>query len=79
MEVQTPYLISNGDDGTGSSVSVTYDIDTAVIEMVVLGRWTRRLALEIYTAFRKCLAEHPSAIIVNLHRLKDPSADSAAM
>jgi hypothetical protein len=79
MEVHPPYLLGNGDHENGSGVSVTYDIDTAVIEMVVAGRWTKRLALDIYTALCKCLAEHPSAIIVNLHHLDDPSADSAAM
>jgi anti-sigma regulatory factor (Ser/Thr protein kinase) len=50
-----------------------------VIEVVVLGRWTRRLALDIYMSLRKCLAEHPSAIIVDLHHVKDPGAASAPM
>jgi anti-sigma regulatory factor (Ser/Thr protein kinase) len=79
MEVHPPYLLGNGDDQTGSRVSVLCDVDTAVIEMVVLGRWTRGLALDTYTTLRKCLAEHPSAIIVDLGHLTDPSADSAAM
>jgi anti-sigma regulatory factor (Ser/Thr protein kinase) len=79
MEVHSPYLLGDGDDGTGSRVSVLFDVDTAVIEMVVFGRWTRRLALNIYTAFRKCLAEHPPAIFVDLRQLADPSAASTAM
>jgi anti-sigma regulatory factor (Ser/Thr protein kinase) len=60
-------------------VSVTCDVDTAVVEMAVSGQWTRRLALDTYTVLRKCLAEHPAAVIVDLHKLKDRHADSAAM
>ncbi|WP_433727231.1 ATP-binding protein [Actinoplanes sp. CA-051413] len=79
MEVHPPYLLDNGGDHSGSGVSVTCDVDTAVVEMVVSGQWTRRLALDIYTVLRKCLAEHPAAVIVDLQGLKDRHADSAAM
>jgi anti-sigma regulatory factor (Ser/Thr protein kinase) len=79
MGVDPPYLLANGEDSSGSGVSVTCDVDTAVVEMVVSGQWTRRLALDTYTVLRKCLAEHPAAVIVDLQGLKDRHADSAAM
>ena len=79
MEDHPPYLLDNGDDSEGSGVSVACDVDTAMIEMDVRGRWSSRLGTAAYTAFGKCLAEHPSAIIVNLWSLGDPSGDSAPM
>lgn len=75
MEGLPPYLSGVGTVG----VSATYDLDTAVIEMTVRGPWTRRLAADTYAGVRKCLAEHPTAIIINLHRLTDPHSASAAM
>jgi anti-sigma regulatory factor (Ser/Thr protein kinase) len=79
MEVLPPYLLGDNDGATNSSVSVTCDVDTAVIEMAVHARWTRRLASDIDIGFRKCLAEHPSAIIMDLRYLEDSSAESSAM
>jgi anti-sigma regulatory factor (Ser/Thr protein kinase) len=79
MEVRPPHP-ADGDDGAGpSSISITCDIDTAVTEMVVPGRWSARLASDVHSGFRKCLAEHPSAIILDLRDLTDPAAGSAAM
>jgi hypothetical protein len=79
MEGFPPYLPAHRDDVTRPGVSVTCDADTAVIEMALHGRWTRRLAADTYTGFRKCLAEHPTAMIVDLHHLDDPLSASAAM
>ncbi|MEV7626500.1 ATP-binding protein [Actinoplanes sp. NPDC089786] len=79
MEVHPPYLLDNGAEAAGSGVFVTYNVDTAVTEMVVFGQWTRRLASDTYIVLQKCLVEHPSAVIVSLHRLDDRHADSAAL
>lgn len=53
------------------------DVDTAVIEAAVSGRWCQRLCLDITAAVRKCFAEHPAAVIIDLHDLDDP--DGASM
>jgi hypothetical protein len=60
-------------------LSVTGDVDTAVIEVVVRARWSRRVAMDVYVVLRDCLAEHPSAIIIDLHGLIDLDAASAVM
>jgi hypothetical protein len=60
-------------------MSVTSDVDSAVIEVAVHGRWSRHLRLDVYTVMQKCLAEHPSGIIVDLCDLSDLYADSATM
>jgi anti-sigma regulatory factor (Ser/Thr protein kinase) len=62
-----------------SSVSVTWDVDTAAIEMVVRGQWSHRLGTDTFTRFRKCLAEHPAAIIIDLHELDDERGASAPL
>ncbi|WP_249998161.1 ATP-binding protein [Actinoplanes sp. M2I2] len=79
MGEDPPHLLGYGDDETGAGVSVTCDVDTAVIEMSLHGRWSKRMASETYAGFRKCLAQHPAAIIVELHQLADPHAASAAL
>ena len=60
-------------------LSVVGDVDTAVVEMRIEGSWSRRLALTVHLAMRSCLAEHPAAVIVDLHGLSDPEAASTAM
>jgi hypothetical protein len=79
MEEDPPYLLDNGEGPGGPGVSVTGDVDTAMIEMDVRGRWNSRLGMAAYAAFCKCLAEHPAAIIVNLSGLRDPTGASAPM
>ena len=78
MEVDPPHLSTAGHRG-GVRLSVAGDVGTAVIEMEVRGRWTRRLSMDVYLALRECLAEHPSAVIVDLHGLEDLDATSTAM
>ncbi|GAA3341071.1 hypothetical protein GCM10020358_31020 [Amorphoplanes nipponensis] len=75
-EVGPPYLFG-GD--AGRCYTVTCDVDTTVLEMAVRGRFSLRLSVDVYAALRKCLAEHPAAIIVDLARFDDPYAGSAAM
>ena len=77
MEVTPPYLF--GTDHDGSSLSVTCDLDTGILDLVVRGRFGRRSATDTFTGLRKCLAEHPSAIVVDLLEFEDPLAASAAM
>jgi hypothetical protein len=78
MGTRPPYLFgSSKDDLRDSRLELISDIDTAMIEMAVRGRWDRRLCLDISSATRKCFAEHPSALIIDLSDLSDP--DGASM
>ncbi|MDT4990294.1 MAG: hypothetical protein QOH97_186 [Actinoplanes sp.] len=72
------YALDNDHDDR-SSVSVTWDVDTAAIEMVVRGQWSHRLGTDTFTRFRKCLAEHPAAIIIDLQELDDEHGASAPL
>jgi hypothetical protein len=62
-----------------SAVVVSHAADPSTIEIAVHGQWGRDLRHKVYTAIHKCLAEHPSAIIVDLHGLRDIDCGSASM
>jgi hypothetical protein len=78
MEADPPYLTDAGHPGE-VRLSVAADPDTAMIEIEVRGRWCRSLSMDVYCALRDCLAEHPLAIIIDLHGLIDVDAASTAM
>jgi anti-sigma regulatory factor (Ser/Thr protein kinase) len=78
VKVRAPYLFG-GDDGPGPCVTATGDVDSAVVELVVHGRWTARLGIDVSAGVRKCLAEHPVAVIADLHDMGDPKAASVAV
>ncbi|WP_433303066.1 STAS domain-containing protein [Actinoplanes sp. CA-030573] len=67
-----------GDAEHPGSVALTHHRDDSVVELVVSGRWDRRTAIDVYDVLRKSLAEHPSAIIIDLHEMNDCDASSAA-
>lgn len=60
-------------------LSVVSQVETAVTEVRVHGRWSRRLGLDVYVVLRQCLAEHPAALIIDLEDLSDLDAASTAM
>jgi hypothetical protein len=64
------------DDQADVGLSVVSDVHTAVIEIEVRGRWNQRLCLDVYHALRNCMAEYPSAIIIDLQGLRDLDATS---
>jgi anti-sigma regulatory factor (Ser/Thr protein kinase) len=66
-----------GVDVHDSGVRITSDDDGAVLQVAVHGQWDWRLTLAVRTAVNKCLAEHPTAVIVNLGAADDPSGFSA--
>jgi hypothetical protein len=68
-----------GDPDADAGLSMVSDVDTAVLEMRVHGRWTRRLCLDVCLALRQGMAEHPAAIIIDLQHLSDLDAASASM
>jgi len=76
-EAGPPYLF--GGDDRGACFSVTCDAESGLLEISVRGRFSLRLSMELYGGLRKCLAEHPAAIIADLAEFDDPYAVSAAM
>jgi hypothetical protein len=78
MGADRSYL-TDADQQGDVRLSVGADPDTAMIEIEVRGRWCRRLSMDVYYALRDCLAEHPLAIIIDLHGLIDVDAGSTAM
>src|SRR3954469_7046370 len=79
MEVSPPYLLHSGDGEQQRRLSFACDIDAAVTEMAVHGRWTQRLGVEIFTGLGKSYAERPHAVIADLHDLADPNGSSAPL
>jgi anti-sigma regulatory factor (Ser/Thr protein kinase) len=80
MEGRPPYLFgSTGSSGRAPSLTLTSDVETAVVEMAVHGRWSQRLGMDVSSGVRKCLAEHPSAVIADLHDMGDPDGASVAL
>ncbi|WP_433790297.1 ATP-binding protein [Actinoplanes sp. CA-252034] len=79
MSAGSPHLIGWSGDAVAESVLAVIDADTAVIELSVWGGWDRRLAAQARTVLDKCLAEHPTGVIVDLHQLRDPHAVSASL
>jgi hypothetical protein len=67
------------DDQAEVGLSVVSDVDRAAIEIEVHGQWSRQLCLTVYHTLRNCMAECPSAIIIDLQGLKDLNAASTTM
>ncbi|GAB2610001.1 ATP-binding protein [Paractinoplanes abujensis] len=53
------------------------DADASVVLLTIRGRWDRRLWHLATERLKKCLAEHPEAVVVDLSELDDPAAASA--
>lgn len=73
-----PFLFGRAGAGEHSAVTATLDLQTAVVLMTVRGSWDRRLSRDTSAGFRKCLSEHPAALIVDLLTMIDPVADGLA-
>ncbi|BEL02388.1 hypothetical protein Q0Z83_005790 [Actinoplanes sichuanensis] len=79
MSAGSPHLIGWSGDAVADSVLAVIDADTAVIELTVWGGWDRRLSAQARVVLDKCLAEHPTGVIVDLQHLRDPHAVSAPL
>ncbi|KUL27950.1 ATP-binding protein [Actinoplanes awajinensis] len=79
MAADSPHLIGWSEPVTDTSVKAVIDPDTAIIEVTLTGRWDRELSWKARTVLDKCLAEHPTGMIVDLHRLADPRAVSVPL
>jgi hypothetical protein len=66
-----------GGDVEPGRLTLTSDIDGAVLVMAVSGPWARPLPEHARAQLRTCLTDHPPALIIDLHGLDDPTAASA--
>jgi hypothetical protein len=78
MPLRPSHRSGTRDDGK-STLTATSDNDGAVIVVAPHGEWDWRLFLDLYTGLHKYLAEHPAALIVDLHDLTDPTTASAPL
>jgi hypothetical protein len=74
MAIDPPFL---WETGPNSSVILQYDVGSAIAVLAVRGTWARPLWRDASVALRKCYAEHPAALILDLGGLDDPGAESA--
>lgn len=77
MEVHPPHLVAT--PVNESSMTITGDADRESMELAVHARWSPAVATELRTGIHKCLAEHPVAVLIDLHDLGDPQGHSAPM
>jgi anti-sigma regulatory factor (Ser/Thr protein kinase) len=59
-------------------ITIERDIDDDIVTLSVHGSWTQRLWSATSTGLRKCFAEHPTGLIVDLTALRDDGAVSVA-
>ncbi|MEV4706468.1 ATP-binding protein [Actinoplanes sp. NPDC049316] len=72
MGEEPPYLIEPGE----SPLSVTADRDGSLVDVTVTGHWTASLQAAVARTLRKCLAERPAGIVIDLHGLVDRAGAS---
>ncbi|PRY21056.1 ATP-binding protein [Pseudosporangium ferrugineum] len=72
MQERSPYLFDGGDE----HLRVTADADGAVIDLAVRGTWQPALHTAVGRTLRRCLAESPAGIVVDLSAVDDPGAAS---
>jgi anti-sigma regulatory factor (Ser/Thr protein kinase) len=75
----SPSQRSGARDDTPNTLTASSDADGAVIILAAHGQWDWRLFLDLYTGIHKYLAEHPTALIVDLHDLIDPTTASTSL
>ncbi|MFF5075809.1 hypothetical protein ACFY36_02075 [Actinoplanes sp. NPDC000266] len=59
------------------TLTLSHAVDNATVELTVRGQWTRRTAVDVHEALCKGLAEHPSAIIIDVREMSDLDGASA--
>jgi len=71
--IEPPYLLTTVTSHHGVRVAVSSDATTAVVEMAAHGPWSPHLGEQISAGLRLCLAGPSVSIVVDLHRMDDPS------
>lgn len=77
--VRAPSLLDRYDPERGDGVSVTLDADSSTVILAVHGSWGIPLRFDTHAAIRKCLSEHPGALVIDLADLQDPHATSSSL
>jgi hypothetical protein len=70
---------SDLENGEPADATVTSDEYGAMLVVAVHGSWNEHSLTRLNAVVRKCLAEHPSAIVLDLNRLDDPAAGSSSL
>jgi anti-sigma regulatory factor (Ser/Thr protein kinase) len=70
--MRPPYLVDRLDADDSGAVSVSADIETETVLMAVQGSWSWHLCVEAGRAVKKCMSEHPVALIVDVREVTDP-------
>ena len=65
--------------GDPAEATITSDEYGALLVVAVHGSWTERSLVSVTEVVRKCLAEHPPALVLDLHHLHDPTVASASL
>ncbi|MFI7602426.1 ATP-binding protein [Actinoplanes sp. NPDC049681] len=60
-------------------MTTVVDCDTGIIDLAVHGRWRLPLWQQAHQAVSTCLAGFAGGIVIDLHRLDDPRADSVPL
>ncbi|GAA3344560.1 hypothetical protein GCM10020358_48290 [Amorphoplanes nipponensis] len=77
MEENPPYLfLPVLADAPAPRVTVTADVDGAVIDVTVRGDWGPHLGARVAQEIGRCLAESPAAILIDAAAVVDPAAES---
>ncbi|RZU49968.1 histidine kinase-like protein [Krasilnikovia cinnamomea] len=76
---ESPFLLFPGAGSIGQAVTAVSDFYTAITEVAVHGRWDVDLSASAVEVLRKCFADQPSGLIVDLHDLSDPQGASAPL
>lgn len=77
--VRVPHLFDRYDPEQGDGVSVSLDVDSSIVILAVHGLWGVPLRRDTHVAIRKCLSEHPGALIIDLQDVQDPYATSVSL
>lgn len=76
MEENPPYLFLPALDDSRARIAVTADVDGAVIDLAVRGDWHPGLAATVALEIGRCLAESPTAVLIDVAGLADPATAS---
>jgi anti-sigma regulatory factor (Ser/Thr protein kinase) len=79
MADHLPASGSSPSDPSAYGVTLSTDAASRVIELAVRGRWDRQLHIDVTDTLRKCFAQQPAALIIDLHDLDDGEATSATV
>ncbi|MBL7261573.1 ATP-binding protein [Paractinoplanes lichenicola] len=73
-----PFLWERFEPGQGDGIAVSLNAPSSTVTVAPHGIWGRRLRRATDCAVEKCLAERPSALLIDTAHLVDSGGDSAA-